>query len=263
MKLKKRILLLFGFIVFGQFTCLGQEHSFPLSEFYTHLVNLEYQEAESLAKLHNNTPSGKEALSLAVVLYKAGQVPHQPEPLITGKENKEAKVLNLLQAGYYNLYYHPNEPETLKYFFEAYDISTSIANINYRKTSLLAILEFYHFEYAQTHTRYKKYLVELNQLAQTPIEKCWAYLYHLYFLYQSLEKVEEEKINTNFQKLEEEIENLPKDHKFQTLYNSIKGIQSEIDGNLDDAYTKHMRALEFSKGKPYFNYLTFRSYIRI
>ncbi len=263
MKLKKRILLLFGFIVFGQFTFLGQERSFPLSEFYTNLVNLEYQEAKSLAKLHNNTSLGKEALSLALVLYKAGQVPHEPEPLLIGKENKEAKVLNLLQAGYYNLYYHPNEPETLKYFFEAYDISTSITNIDYRKTSLLAILEFYHFEYAQTHTRYKKYLIEFDQLAQTPIEKCWAYLYHLYFLYQSIEKVEEKKIDTNFQKLEEEIVELSKGHKFHTLYNSIKGIQSEIDGNLEDAYAKHMRVLKLSKEKPYFNYLTFRSYIRI
>lgn len=260
--MKKYILLIFGFLVLGQLTLLGQEN-FPFSELYANLINLEYKEAKELAEIEKGTSIGKEARSLALVLYKSGQRPHQPEPLLEITTNKETKVLNLLQLGFYNLYYKPNEPETLKYLFEAYELSTTIDNISYRKASLLAVLEFYHFEYAQTHNRYKKYLIEFDKLAETPIEKCWAQLYCLYFLYQSIEKVDAKIIQNKFQKLDEEIIKLPKDHKFHVIYNSIKGIQLEGEGTLDEAFTKHMRVLELSQKKPYLNYLAFRSYIRI
>jgi signal transduction histidine kinase len=251
-----------GFLLLCK-TPLHSQSDFTDTSYFQLLLAIEYQKANQLTSVSGKDLLHQQAHSLSQILYKSGQIAHQQLPLLDKDTPKETKVINLLQYGYYNLYYRPNEPETLKYFFEAYILSKNIKNDHFLKFSLLAVLEFYHFEYAQTHTRYKKYLKEFELLAQTPIEKCWAHLYRLYFLYQSIADVDEQAINEEFQKLEKELLQLPEDHTFFVLYNSIKAIQLEFNGNLEEALKKHSFVLEFSKDKPYLNYLAFRSFIRI
>jgi two-component system sensor histidine kinase DegS len=253
---------IWGVLLFCK-TPLHSQNDFPVSEYLQLLLDVEYQKATQLTTASDENLLHQQARSLSEILYKSGQLPHLQLPLLGNKTPRETKIINLLQFGYYNLYYQPNEPETLKYFFEAYGLSINVANEDFRKASLLAILEFYHFEYAQTHTRYKKYLREFETLAQTPVEKCWAQLYRLYFLYQSIAPVDEQLIKEVIRNIEEELLNLPSDHNFFVLYNSIKGVQLESDGDLEEALKKHTFVLEFSKNKPYLNYLAFRSIIRI
>ncbi len=264
MKYKKFLLIYFFSICLfmGQSTIQAQD-DLPVSEYLQALLDLEYQKAIQLTTKSNEDLFNKQARSLSKILFKSGQLSHRQLPIIKSGNQKETQILNLLQKGYYNLYYTPNEPETLKYFFEANEISKTIDNQSLKKITLLAILEFYHFEYAQTHSRYNKYLKEFESLAKTPIEKCWAQLYKLYFLYQSLQESDEQNIDETFLKLEEELSQLPKNHTFFALYNSIKAVQFEYKDNLDEALEKHRLVIESSKNKPFLNYLTFRSYIRI
>jgi signal transduction histidine kinase len=251
-----------GFLFLSQPTLKAQD-DFPISGHIQSLLDLEYKKAIQLANISKNDLYKAQAISLGEVIFKAGQQPHQFLPPLKNETPKEIRILNLLQLGYYKLYYTPYESETLKYFFEAREISKTLGNQDLQKITLLAILEFYHFEYAQTHNHYEKYLKELKFISKSPIEKCWVQLYTLYFLYQAITYRDEDLIDETFIVLEQELVHLKKDHAFFTLYNAIKAVQFEYDKDLDSALVKYNFVIDHSKNIPFLNYLVFRSYIRI
>ena len=234
------------------------------SKFYVHsILNLEYDSIRNELSKNDHTLVLSQINSLAHVLYKSGQHPHRPLQIIEHPSTTEIKIFNLLQWGYYRLYYHPDDPEILTHFLNAYNASNGLNKKHLRKLCLFAILEFYHFEYAQTHTRYKKYLQEFQSLAEYPIEKCWSDLFQIYFLYQSIQESDDQQIDAAFIQLETAIKALPEDHNFHILFNSIKAIHLEYSLHLDQAFKMHESVIQKSKNKPFFNYLSFRSYIRL
>lgn len=261
--LKSIHIILFLFLVLTKQPTIYAQNNQNLDGYLQSVLNIDYLLAISKLKKTNNNDINSQAISLLEVLYKSGQIPHVPKEKIGSNSNEKAKIINLIQLGYYKLYYQPQEKNTLIYFIDAYNLSKSINNSSLKKLCLLSILEFYHFEYAQTHTRYLKYLEEFESLANTPIEKCWANLYTLYFLYQSIANFNQQKVDEAFLKLEINVKQLPTTHNFYTLFNSIKAIKMEYSDDLVNAYSTHKEVIKTSKGKPFFNFLIFRSYIRI
>lgn len=254
-------ILFFGFVcsVFSQNTDESSLHLYQKA-----LFDFNFEAAKSITNTSSFSPTEKEYLLLLSELwYYDGQETQKANytVLVTKETTVSNCIAHLIKGN--DALLHNNKNESFQYFFSAYEIANALQISSLQKLSLFHILKFYNFEYAQTHTRYKKYLKEFQFLAKEPIEKCWSYLYTLYFDYQSYTEDTDVAIKNNFILLENELKYLPPKSNFTTLYHAIKAIQLEYDAKPYEALDKHQLVIENSKNKPYLKYLAFRSYIRI
>lgn len=237
-----------------------------LESFYLNTIKLDLKSAQSIAISFEDSELSKQAVALSQVLFKAGQTPHEPLPLLQVDNtiySSEVLILNRLQLGYYSLYFNKdNIAISLKQLLEALELSIKIKNKTLQKISLLALLEFYHFEFQHTNQNYLIYLNSFKKLAENEFEKAWIAIHTYYFSQQN----SFENSNSTQSLINDIVEYESKLNKNENLYwllFSLKTFHNETELKFEEVIKAHKIIIENTKEVPFLKYLTFRSFYRI
>ncbi|WP_024772143.1 sensor histidine kinase [Aquimarina macrocephali] len=234
-----------------------------LQTYFDLIINLEYEKAKIKA---NDITSGilkEDLIILSNLLFYNGQ--EKIKPKISYRDQISdpfQKCINYLNIGYDRLYHNKDRTTVIESFYNAYTFAKETKRPYLIKFCLLSILELYHYEYSQTNKQFENYLLEYKRLAKTPIEKCWAFKYEIYFDYQAIPNDDDDSfLLTN--ELEEQVQLLNKNHRFRPLFYSLKAIQLELEKKTLEATKLHQKVLIETSDVPFLKYLKFRTHIRL
>ncbi len=236
-----------------------------LEKVLLYIKHFDFDQSKKRIKLISDAELEKELLKFNEMLYYAGQKDSSFFVMLNNPPATDKTILacvQMLNKGYFELYYHKTKSEAFKFFYQALDIAKRLKNVALHKAALLALLEYYHFEIAQNSLAYEQYLQEYEKLSTDEIDQIWIILYRLIFYSKTLEQLD----GAYFDWLDQldKIENsLPPNNKLLPKIYFEKGLGLDLEGNLSKAKEYYIKAFESSEDLPYLRSTRFSSLIKL
>ena len=243
--------------------CLGQTVT-EAEGFFKYIKELDFERADEVCRHIKNKEISNQANYLKEQLYFSGQrdsVFFKTNRIITPK-NDISNFIYLLNRGYFELYYRKTKGNAYRYFYQAYQLAHELKNQNIQKASLLALLEYYHFEISQNSNQYEKYITEYRGLNLDKIDKIWIGIYELIFLSKKIGQLDE-----SYFKIAAELENyksyLDDSSPLIARVDFEIGLRYEIEKNYLKAIESFEEAFRQSKDYPHLRDIRFFSLLRL
>lgn len=232
-----------------------------LNNFFQHLKNLQYEEAQSFAETVDNQSLGKEMTQLANILYWAGQKKIQIDDTTTA-EQKNVRLISYLSRGYYHLYTNPYSDKPFRFFNEAYNLARELGLRAAEKYALLSILEVYNFEVAQSNEDKVLYLNRYKDLINDNEDK---YHYLINVVQFNLKDIflDVDLDLSFFGEFDLLMQSFDKEHYFWPNFLSFKGAYYETIDRKQEAIIFHKKAISHIGNEPFLKFIKFRSNIRL
>ncbi|MEA1785813.1 sensor histidine kinase [Arenibacter sp. GZD96] len=237
----------------------------PVDLVLAHLRSLEFEKAKLHIAQVAQKDLAQELTTLHDLLYFAGQRDSTFFSLGSHNRLQEASiphVVQLLNKGYYALYYHKTKSDAFAFFYEALKMAKSQKNRVLQKAALQAVLEYYRIEIAQNSQHQERYLEEYKRLSSDEIDRLWGVLYQIIFTTKTLGSLEDE-----YYTLADELNAF---ENSMTIPASIlpriyfeKGLRMELGNRLAISRIYYEMAFNASESYPFHRETRFFSLIRL
>ncbi len=244
------LVYLTSFSLFGQDT----------DTYFSFLKQLQYEKAKSTLQ-HWENPREKEALQyLADLMFYGGQQPVAHIKIAPQTRFEEA--LFHLTQGYRHLYYTLNKSDAFKDFYAAHEIALETKDAPLIKATLIAIFEYYHFEFLHNSKQFQIYLREYKKLTLDTVDTVILDLYSLIFLSQTLETpgVAYFKLAEN---LDIHLKEISKESRLIPRIYYEKAVNLQMRKIMDSAATYFESAFDAAGTYPFLQNIRFTSKIKL
>lgn len=257
-------------IIFAYFLVVGSTYSYgriigSLDNVLFNFKSLEFEKANNEIWQLQEGDLKHELSILSDLMYFAGQKDSSYFKLVSHSFDFSDTIIGciqLLNKGYYELYYGKTKGEAFKYFHEAREISKSLKNKSLLKASLLALMQYYHFEIAQNSQDQQTYLQEFKELRSDKIDDVWIALYGLIYYSKTLETLDDAYFSLA-DKLGIYENMLPSNSKLLPKIYFEHGLRLELENKLEYAKQYFELAKQAAKDFPFLRETRFFSSIRL
>ena len=154
-----------------------------LDDYFAHLKEFKYEMAnEELVKVDDERLNSELEL-LTDLLYNGitGDTILLKPVAADNSEDSFFRTINLLNQGYYQIFFKSDKSKAYQFFYEAIKIADEIGYTPLKKRSLLAMLKYFHNEIARNNLDYTVYLERYKDLRSDGIDDLWLTIYQLIF----------------------------------------------------------------------------------
>ena len=234
-------------------------------EYLNHLKNLEFEKALLISQSIQNNYLAETSNQLAELLLKDGQGPPvtKIKKLVNADKFPEIYVVQQIFLGYYDLYYDKLEGKSFLHFFLAYTQAQSLKNIELQKISIRALLNHYHFEFAQNSENYLHYLNELTSLSKSEIDITWYLYYDAIFYSKRISAIDMGLYQSMISCLAEQESKLNQDHPLIAKIYFEQAIGFKSNKCYEAAESSFLRCIDRIDSLTYFNNTRFLCYINL
>lgn len=231
----------------------------PKDIFIQNVLEMKYSKAIAIAENIVDSETKLHCTVLANTLYSAGQNPLESSAI--EQLNVKTDVFGLLAKGYHILFTDPYSSEPFDYFNQAYRLAVDLEYDNLKKLCLVAILEVYSYEVAQSNDDYLIYLKRFKELSSNSVD---LFHYHINYLLHNLRKVDYSgNLDIDFfEAFEKLMSNFKYSHPFWVVYSSTVAVSWEMRDK-QKAKGFYNNALRNIGEEPFLKRLKFRCHIRL
>jgi len=234
---------------------ISEDYSYLDSYFYQ-LKSLAYKDSQSEIGKVENTDLRDELQMLADILYKASEYDGKIPKSIDSSDGIDHLILAVkhLNLGYYDFYQIPNKSKVYYHFYMAFQYAKESHYRPLIKRTILSLLEYYHFEIAQSNLNFRDYLNEYEKLKDDTLDEIWLTIYKLIFHSSTITELNDDYF-TVAKQLDQYESNLPKNSLLLPRIYFEEGLYYELLNDLAKAKEYYTKALSESKDLPFYKYL--------
>jgi signal transduction histidine kinase len=236
-----------------------------LGLYFSNLKALKFKEARQVALAVHDSTMSAEMIRMCDLLFYAGQADknlfqHQDVDSVENK-NKVLLALQLLNAGYFDLFYDRTKGNAYRCFYKAQRLSQEIGDPDIIKACTYAFLKYYAFEIAQNSNSHREYLAQLESLRSDAVDDIWITLHKMIFLSKSLNGLDSEYFELSAQ-LDRFEENLNAEDPLLAYIYYEKALHFYLRGDKENAARYYEKTASQSAHHPFLNTERFLSMIK-
>lgn len=254
----KLLILLFLTSTLSASTLVQNNH---LDAYFLSIKTLDFDKANKhLLKIDSKLGQELELLTKLLYYGFAGK-DQNLTPNKVASNNQLIKTIQLLNNGYYTLFYTSNKQDAYAYFHEAINLSQQINYDPLERQALLAMLEYFKNEVARNNFNYSVFLTQYQKLAIDIYDKAYFLIYDLIFTSAMLE-VDENYFNKSLS-LEKVEQELPQNSNLLPKIYQERAVMLELNNNYEEAQKYYTLTLNTSTDIPYYKELRRKSAIKL
>jgi signal transduction histidine kinase len=234
--------------------------------YFSNLKALKFQEARQVASSVQDSVMKAEMIRMCDLLFYAGQKDKNffvKQDINSLEDNDKAlSIIRLLNAGYFDLFYHQTKGEAYRWFYKARQLASETGNSDLVKACTYAFLKYYGFEIAQNSDSHLEYLRQLEDLRSDDVDDIWITLNKMVFLSKSLTG-----LDTAYFALARDLDRFegnldPKDPLLAYIYYE-KALKYYLEGDAKNSSLYYQKTSTQSEGYPFLNTERFLSLIKL
>ena len=227
-----------------------------LDSYFFQLKTLDYPQARSAALKAEDLLLQSELKLLTNILYYSSEYEGRKPIEIQLSDNANPFLLSInhLNLGYYDFYLVPDKSRVYSHFYSALQNAYKSDYKPLIKRCLLALLEYYHYEIAQSNLNFADYLNEYQNLKEDNIDAIWITIYQLIFLSSTITELNDEYY-TIAKQLDTFLATLPKNSLLLPKIYFEKALSYELSKDFEKAKDYYLKAFSESKDLPFYKYL--------